>query len=350
MSPYVSRQSPARRAWRRFCSNRLGYASLLLFAFLFGISLLAEVLSNDKPLAVRYEGRWYFPLLQTLPETTFGGDFETPTDYLDPLIRENLAKPGNMALFPPNRYHHSTINYFASAPSPAPPDAENLLGTDDRGRDLLARLLYGFRISVVFALLVTATCAAFGVLYGAIQGYFAGWTDIAMERVSEIWSAMPTLYMLIIFSSLFEASFWLLVILLSMFSWLGIAAYVRAEFLKNRTLDYVRAAKALGQSDAKIMRRHILPNSLTPVVTLIPFEMAGAIGALTSLDFLGLGVPPDTPSLGELLNQGKSNLDAWWISLSTFGVLVITLLLLILIGDAMRDALDPRKVLQGDEQ
>jgi microcin C transport system permease protein len=349
MSPYVSRQSPARRAWRRFRSNRLGYASVLLFAFLFGISLLAEVLSNDKPLAVRYEGRWYFPLLQTLPETTFGGDFATPTDYLDPLIRENLAKPGNMALFPPNRYHHSTINYFASAPSPAPPDVENLLGTDDRGRDLLARLLYGFRISVVFALLVTAMCAAFGVLYGAIQGYFAGWTDIAMERVSEVWSAMPTLYMLIIFSSLFAPSFWLLVILLSMFSWLGIAAYVRAEFLKNRTLDYVRAAKALGQSDAKIMRRHILPNSLTPVVTLIPFEMAGAIGALTSLDFLGLGVPPDTPSLGELLNQGKSNLDAWWISLSTFGVLVITLLLLILIGDALRDALDPRKVLQGDE-
>ena len=183
MSPYVSRQSPARRAWRRFRSNRLGYASLLLFAFLFGISLLAEVLSNDKPLAVRYEGHWYFPLVQTLPETTFGGDFETPTDYLDPLIQENLAKPGNMALFPPNRYHHSTINYFASAPSPAPPDAENLLGTDDRGRDLLARLLYGFRISVVFALLVTAMCAAFGVLYGAIQGYFAGWTDIAMERV-----------------------------------------------------------------------------------------------------------------------------------------------------------------------
>jgi microcin C transport system permease protein len=350
MSPYVSRQSPARRAWRRFRSNRLGYASLLLFAFLFGISLLAEVLSNDKPLAVRYEGHWYFPLVQTLPETTFGGDFETPTDYLDPLIQENLAKPGNFALFPPNRYHHSTINYFASAPSPAPPDAENLLGTDDRGRDLLARLLYGFRISVVFALLVTAMCAAFGVFYGAIQGYFAGWTDIAMERVSEIWSAMPTLYMLIIFSSLFAPSFWLLVILLSIFGWLGIAAYVRAEFLKNRTLDYVRAAKALGQSDAKIMRRHILPNSLTPVVTLIPFEMAGAIGALTSLDFLGLGVPPDTPSLGELLNQGKSNLDAWWISLSTFGVLVITLLLLILIGDALRDALDPRKVLQGDEE
>lgn len=342
--------SPAGRAWRRFRSNRLGYASLVLFAVLFGLSLLAELVSNDKPLIARYEGHWYFPLLQTLPETAFGGDFETPTDYLDPLIRDNLARPGNFALFPLNRYHHSTINYFASAPSPARPDAENWLGTDDRGRDLLARLLYGFRISVVFALIVTALCTAFGVLYGAIQGYFAGWTDIAMERASEVWSAMPALYMLIIFSSLFAPNFWLLVILLSMFSWLGIATYVRAEFLKNRTLDYVRAARALGQSDAKIMRRHILPNSLTPVVTLIPFEMAGAIGGLTSLDFLGLGVPPDTPSLGELLNQGKANLDAWWISLSTFGVLVITLLLLILIGDALRDALDPRKVLQGDAE
>jgi microcin C transport system permease protein len=343
-------QSPARRAWRRFRSNRVGYVSFILFAVLFGISLLAEVLSNDKPLAVQYNGDWYFPLVQTLPETTFGGDFPTPTDYLDPLIRDNLRKPGNFVLFPPNAYHHSTINYFANEPSPSRPDAENVLGTDDRGRDILARLLYGFRVSVVFALLVATLCSLFGVLYGAIQGYFAGWTDIAMERFNEIWSAMPTLYMLIILSSLFAPSFWLLVILLSLFGWLGIAAYVRAEFLKNRTLDYVRAARALGQSNRKIMTRHILPNSLTPVVTLVPFELASAIGALTSLDFLGLGVPPDTPSLGELLSQGKNNLDAWWISLSTFVVLVITLLLLILIGDALRDALDPRKVLEGDAE
>ena len=320
----------------------------MVFALLFAISLLAEVLSNDKPLVAKYEGRWYFPVLQTLPETTFGGDFPTPTDYLDPLIRENLAKPGNFALFPLNPYHHSTINYFAKAPSPAAPSADNLLGTDDRGRDLLARLLYGFRLSVMFALIVTVLCTAFGVLYGAVQGYFAGWTDIGMERFKEIWGAMPVLYMLIIFSSLFSASFGLLVVLISIFGWLGIAAYVRAEFLKNRTLDYVRAARALGQSDRKIMWRHILPNSLTPVVTLVPFEMAAAIGALTSLDFLGLGVPPGTPSLGELLKQGKENLDAWWISLSTFGVLVVTLLLLILIGDALRDALDPRKVLKED--
>ena len=349
MAPSIaSSSSPARRAWRRFRNNRLGYVSLILFASLFGVSLFAEFLSNDKPLIARYNGQWYFPVLQTLPETTFGGDFPTPTDYLDPKIRENLSKPGNFAVYPPNAYHYNTINYFAKYPNPSRPDSANILGTDDKGRDLLARLLYGFRISVVFAMLVTVMCVMFGVLYGAIQGYFAGWTDIAMERVHEIWGSMPTLYMLIIFSALFSPSFWLLVMLLSIFGWLGIASYVRAEFLKNRTLDYVRAAKALGQSNQVIMRRHILPNSLTPVVTLIPFEMAGAIGALTSLDFLGLGVPTGTPSLGELLNQGKENLDAWWISLTTFGVLVAMLLLLVLIGDALRDALDPRKVLEGD--
>ena len=340
--------SPGRRAWQRFRSNRLGYVSLVIFVVLFGLSLIAEVLSNDNPLLVRYEGRWYVPVVQALPETVFGGDFPTPTDFLDPDIRKNLAKPGNFAVYPPNHYHYKTINYFAKNPNPARPDAENLLGTDDKGRDLLARLLYGFRISVVFALIVTALCTIFGILYGAIQGYFAGWTDIGMERFHEIWGAMPTLYMLIIFAALFSPSFWLLVILLSLFGWMGIASYVRAEFLKNRTLDYVRAARALGQSNRKIMFRHILPNSITPVVTLIPFEMAAAIGSLTSLDFLGLGVPPGTPSLGELLNQGKENLDAWWISLSTFGVLVTLLLLLILIGDALRDALDPRKVLEGD--
>jgi microcin C transport system permease protein len=342
-------RSPGARAWRRFRANRLGFASLIVFTVLFAVSLCAEVLSNDKPLVVRYDGGWYFPLWQTLPETTFGGDFPTPTDYLDPYIRANLTRGDNFALFPPNPYHHSTINYFAKAPNPAAPSRENLLGTDDRGRDILARLIYGFRVSVVFALLVAGLCTAFGVTYGAIQGYFAGWTDIGMERFNEIWSSMPQLYMLIILSSMFTPSFWVLVLLLSLFGWLGIAAYVRAEFLKNRTLDYVRAARALGQGNRAIMRRHILPNSLTPVVTLIPFELAAAIGALTSLDFLGLGVPPSTPSLGELLAQGKDNLFAWWISLTTFGVLLVMLLLLVLIGDALRDALDPRKVLEGAE-
>ena len=342
--------SPGRRAWRRFRANRLGYVSLLVFAFFFAVSLLAEVLSNDRPLVVRYNGNWYFPVLQTLPETTFGGDFPTPTDYLDPDIRANLAKPSNLVVYPPNRYHARTINYFAKSPDPARPSAQNRLGTDAQGRDLLARLLYGFRLSVLFGLIVAAASTAFGILFGAVQGYLAGWSDIAMERFKEIWGSMPMLYMLIIFSSLFSPSFWLLVVLIAIFGWLGIAAYVRAEFLKNRTLDYVRAARALGQSNRTIMWRHLLPNSLTPVVTLVPFEIAAAIGALTSLDFLGLGVPPGTPSLGELLQEGKDNLDAWWISLSTFTVLVLTLLLLIMIGDALRDALDPRKVLEGEDK
>src|SRR5438105_11653091 len=342
--------SPARRAWRRFRANRLGYVSLIVFALLFGLGLVGELVSNDKPLVARYNGHWYFPVIETLSETTFGGDFPTPADFLDPRVRENLAKPGNFALYPLNHYHHSTINYFAKDPDPSPPNRENWFGTDDRGRDLLARLLYGFRLSVVFALIVAALSTAFGVLYGAIQGYLAGWTDIGMERVKEIWGAMPVLYMLIIFSSLFSPSFWLLVVLIAIFGWLGIAAYVRAEFLKNRTLDYVRAARALGQSNLVIMWRHILPNSLTPVVTLVPFEMAAAVGALTSLDFLTLGMPLGTPSLGELLSEGKENLYAWWISLSTFAVLLVTLLLLILIGDALRDALDPRKLLEGEQR
>jgi len=335
--------SPARRAWLRFRANRRGYWSLLVFCALFVISLGAELLSNDRPIVVRYEGHWYFPIIQTLPETSFGGDFNTPTDYLDPFIHDQLRKPENFVLFPPNPYHHSSINYFAAEPSPAPPTRANLLGTDDRGRDLLARLIYGFRISVLFALLVASLCAAFGIAYGAVQGFFAGWTDILMERVVEIWNSMPQLYMLIIFSALFSASIPLLILIITAFGWMGIAAYVRAEFLRNRTLDYVRAARALGQSRTRIVLRHILPNSLTPVITLIPFEMTAAIGALTSLDFLGLGAPPGTPSLGELLAQGKANLDAWWISLATFIVLTTTLMLLVLIGDALRDALDPRK-------
>src|SRR5689334_5188 len=280
--------SPRRRAWRRFRSNRMGYWSLMLLAVFFAVSLAAEVLSNSKPLVLRYEGHWYFPIVQTLSDKALGGDFETPADYHDPLIRANLKKPGNLAIFPLNPYHHSTINYFAKDPSPAHPSRDNLLGTDDRGRDLLAVLLYSFRLSMVFALIVAAVCIVLGVLYGAIQGYFAGWTDIGMERVKEIWGAMPVLYMLIIFSSLFSPNFLLLVTLIAIFGWLGLSAYVRAEFLKNRTLDYVRAARALGQSDTRIMWHHILPNSLTPVVTFAPFEMVAAIGSLTSLDFLGL--------------------------------------------------------------
>ena len=335
--------SPGRRAWLRFKRNRLGFWSLVVFSLLFVMSLAAELISNDKPLLARYEGRWYMPIVSQQPETTFGGDFETPTDFLDPFIQRQFDKPGNFAIYPANPYHHTTINYFAKEPSPAPPSADNWLGTDDRGRDVAARLLYGFRVSVLFALALTVIGVVLGVLTGAIQGFFGGKTDLAFQRFIEIWSSMPELYLLIIFSAVFEPSVSLLLILLSLFGWMGLSDYVRAEFLRNRQLDYVRAARALGLSNWQIIRRHLLPNSLTPVVTFLPFRMSAAILALTSLDFLGLGVPPGTPSLGEMLQQGKTHLDAWWISLSTFSVLVITLLLLTFMGDALRDALDPRK-------
>jgi microcin C transport system permease protein len=336
-------QSPSRRAWLRFKRNRLGYWSLIAFCVLVAVSLVAELVSNDRPLIVRYEGHTYFPMAVDYPEKVFGGDFETSTDYLDPFIQERLGLEGNWAVFAPNRYGPKTLNYFAKEPNPSAPTRENWLGTDDRGRDLLAQLLYGFRVSVLFALALTVTGTLLGIITGAIQGFFGGTTDLAFQRFIEIWSAMPELYLLIIFSAVFAPSLALLMVLLSLFGWMGLSDYVRAEFLRNRQLDYVRAARALGVSNWHIITRHLLPNSLTPVVTFLPFRMSGAILALTSLDFLGLGVPPGTPSLGELLSQGKNNIDAWWISLSTFAVLVVTLLLLTFMGDALRDALDPRK-------
>ena len=335
--------SPSRRAWLRFKRNRQGYWSLWLFCALVLVSLFAELVSNDKPLIVRYEGQTYFPMLRDYSEKTFGGDFDTPTDYLDPFIQQRLSADGNWALYTLNRYGPNTLNYFAKSPNPSAPTADNWLGTDDRGRDLLAQLLYGFRVSVLFGLALTATGVVLGVVTGAIQGFFGGKTDLAFQRFIEIWGSMPELYLLIIFSAVFAPSIALLLILLSLFDWMGLSDYVRAEFLRNRQLDYVKAARALGVSNTQIIWRHILPNSLTPVVTFLPFRMSAAILALTSLDFLGLGVPPGTPSLGELLSQGKNSIDAWWISLSTFAVLVVTLLLLTFMGDALRDALDPRK-------
>jgi microcin C transport system permease protein len=291
---------------------------------------------------VRYEGQFYVPLVNDYPETVFGGDFETLTDYLDPFIREQLSKGSNWAVYPLNPYGSRTINYFAKEPNPSGPSRDNWLGTDDRGRDMLAQLIYGFRVSALFGLALTAIGVLLGVAAGAVQGFFGGRIDLTMQRVIEIWAAMPELYLLIIFSAMFAPSLGLLLVLLSLFGWMGLSDYVRAEFLRNRQMDYVRSARALGVSNAQIIWRHILPNSLTPVVTFLPFRMSAAILALTSLDFLGLGVPPDTPSLGQLLNQGKANIDAWWISLSTFGVLVLTLLLLTFMGDALRNALDPR--------
>lgn len=334
--------SPRQRAWQRFRRNRLGYWSLILFVAIFLLSLVAETLSSDRPLVVKYKGEWYFPIVKSYPETTFDGDFPTQADYLDPFISNRITSNGNFAIFPPNRYSYDSINYFSKEPNPAPPSAENWLGTDDRGRDVLARLLYGFRVSVLFSLALTLIGVVIGTLTGALMGFFGGRFDLISQRAIEIWSSMPELYLLIIFASIFTPSLALLIILLSLFGWMGLSDYVRAEFYRNRSLDYVKAARALGLSNVQIMWRHILPNSLTPVITFLPFRMSAAILALTSLDFLGLGVPPTTPSLGELLAQGKANLDAWWISLSTFAVLVVTLLLLTFMGDALRDAFDTR--------
>ena len=335
--------SPSRRAWLRFKRNRLGYWSLIAFCALVLLSLGAELVSSDRPLVVRYEGQTYLPMAKDYPETTFGGDFVTPTDYLDPYIKERITAGDNWALYTVNPYGPNTLNYFAKEPNPSAPSRDNWLGTDDRGRDLLAQLLYGFRVSVLFALALTFTGVLLGMVAGAIQGFFGGKTDLAFQRFIEIWGSMPELYLLIIFSAVLAPSISLLLVLLSLFGWMGLSDYVRAEFLRNRQLDYVKAARALGVGNRQIIWRHILPNSLTPVVTFLPFRMSAAILALTSLDFLGLGVPPGTPSLGELLSQGKNNIDAWWISLSTFAVLVTTLLLLTFMGDALRDALDPRK-------
>jgi microcin C transport system permease protein len=329
--------------WQRFKANRLGYTSLWIFLILFGLSVCAELIANDKPLVVRYQGQFYFPILQSQPETVFGGDFATPTDFLDPDIRRSITSKGNWAVYPPIPYSFETLNYFAKSPNPAPPSADNWLGTDDRGRDVLARLIYGFRLSILFGLALTIVGVTVGIITGALMGFFGGKFDLITQRAIEIWSAMPELYLLIIFASIFTPSIWLLVVLLAAFSWMGLSDYVRAEFFRNRALEYVRAARALGLTNMQIMRRHILPNSLTPVITFLPFRMSAAILSLTSLDFLGLGVPPGTPSLGELLAQGKGNLDAWWISLSTFVVLVSTLLLLTFMGEALRDAFDSRK-------
>ncbi len=335
--------SPNQRAWERFRRNRLGHVSLWLFIVLLVLTTFAEVVSTDRPLVARYNGELYYPMFSNPPETTFGGDFGTPTDWKDPLIRENLAKPGNWAVFTLNQHSARSQDYFQKEPSPAAPSDSNWLGTDGDSHDMVARLIYGFRVSIWFAIALTLVGTVLGIAAGALQGYFGGRTDLFLQRIFEIWGAVPELYLLIIFASIFEPSLLLLLVLLSLWGWLGLSDYVRAEFLRNRGLEFVKAARALGLSNGQIIWRHVLPNSLTPVITFLPFRMSGAIIALTSLDFLGLGVPQTTPSLGDLLRQGKANLDAWWIIFPTFAVLVVTMLLLTFIGDALRDAFDTRK-------
>ena len=339
----VAPMSPNRRAWARFRRNRLGHLSLWVMAALLVVSTLAELVSNDRPIVARIDGRWYAPIVANPSEKALGGDFGTPTDWKDPLIGALLAKPGNWALTTVNPHSANSIDYFNPALDPAPPSARNWLGTDSKGRDMLARLLYGFRVSIWFALALTLAGTAIGIALGALQGFFGGRTDLVLQRLIEIWGAVPELYLLIIFASIFEPSLLLLLVLLALWGWMGLSDYVRAEFLRNRSLEFVKAARALGLSNGQIIWRHVLPNSMTPVITFLPFRMSGAILALTSLDFLGLGVPPSVPSLGELLKIGKDNLDSWWVIVPTFVVLVVTMLLLTFIGDALRDAFDTRK-------
>jgi microcin C transport system permease protein len=331
------------RAWQRFTRNRLGFASLRIVAAMLLLSLLAPLVSNEHPLLARYQGRLYVPVVANPPETAFGGDFATDTDWFDPLIVRRFEEPGNWVVHAPNRYSGSTINFANKRAHPAPPSAENWLGTDDRGRDVFARLLYGFGVGMLFAFGLTAVTTVLGVLAGAVQGYFGGWVDLGVQRLTDIWNALPMLYVVIIIAALFTPTIPLLIVAFALFGWIGLADYVRAEFLRNRGLDFVRGARAMGLSSTRIMWRHILPNSLTPVITFLPFRLSEGLLALTALDFLGLGVPGTVPSLGDLLRQGKNNLDAWWLSLPTIALLVASLLLLTFVGDALRDAYDARK-------
>lgn len=338
----VELSSLTRERMRRFRKNRLGYVSAWLFAVLFVTSLFAEFIANERPLIVRYEGRFYAPVFQDYPETEFGGDFETTANYRDPFVSDLIKEKGWM-LWPPIRYSYNTINFNLPSPAPSPPTAQNLLGTDDRGRDLLARLIYGFRISVLFGLSLTLVSALVGVSVGAFMGYYGGKLDILGQRFIEVWGSLPTLFILIILSSIIQPDFgWLLGILL-LFSWMGFVGVVRAEFLRARNFEYVLAAQAMGLKDSVIIYRHVLPNAMVATITFMPFTLSGAITSLTALDFLGFGLPPGSPSLGELLAQSKANLQAPWLGISTFVVLASILALLVFAGEAVRDAFDPRK-------
>jgi len=334
----------ALRRWSNFRANKRGFWSFRIFLCLFVVTLCAEFVANDKPLLIRFEGKFYAPIFTSYPETAFGGDFETEARYRDPYLKKLIADKGGWMIWPLIPYSYNTINYDLQQPAPAPPSFDNWLGTDDQGRDVFARVIYGFRISVLFGLTLTLFSSLIGVAAGAVQGYFGGKTDLFMQRFIEIWNGMPVLYLLIIMASLVQPNFWWLLILMLFFSWMALVGVVRAEFLRARNLDYVRAAKALGARDIVIMFRHVLPNAMVATLTYLPFVLNQSITTLTALDFLGFGLPPGSASLGELLNQGKNNLHAPWLGISAFGVLALLLTLLIFTGEAVRDAFDPRKV------
>jgi microcin C transport system permease protein len=354
------------RRWQNFRANRRGYWSLWIFLALFIASLFAEFIANDKPYYVSFEGKSYFPALVNYPETTFGGDFETSADYRDPFLQNLITEKGGYVLWPPIRFSYDTHNLDLPTPAPSKPtwlltEAEckpvverkqltgcrdleyNWLGTDDQGRDVVARMIYGFRISVLFGLLLTIISSIIGVAAGAVQGYFGGWTDLLFQRFIEIWNSIPELYLLLIISSILVPGFFILLGILLLFSWVSLVSLVRAEFLRGRNFEYIQAARALGVSNAVIMFRHLLPNAMVATMTMVPFIMSGAVVELTALDFLGFGLPPGSPSLGEMLSQGKANLQAPWLALTGFFTVAIMLSLLIFIGEAVRDAFDPRK-------
>ena len=331
-----------RRRLDAFIQNRRGFWSLWVFLLLLAITVLAEGLANDKPLLVRYGGEWYVPALHSYAETEFGGEFATEADYRDPFVQELIVEKDGWLFWPPIPFSYDTVNYDLPSPAPSPPTTDNWLGTDDQGRDVTARLIYGFRISVLFGLVLTVLSSIIGVAAGAVQGYFGGVTDLLFQRFIEIWSGMPQLYLLIILSNVIVPSFWWLLLIMLVFSWMSLVGVVRAEFLRGRNLEYVRAARALGMSHGRIMFRHILPNAMVAALTFLPFILAGSVTTLTALDFLGFGLPPGNPSLGEMLAQGKDNLHAPWLGITAFVVIGLQLSLLVFIGEGVRDALDPR--------
>lgn len=334
----------AQRRWHYFKKNKRGYYSLILFLVLFTLTMCANLIANDRPLLVSYKNELYIPVFKNYDETVFGGDFDSTTDYRDPYIRNLIEKKG-WIIWPPIKYSYDTINYDLPVPAPAPPSGDNWLGTDDQARDVTARLIYGVRISLLFGLILATLSSIVGIAVGAIQGYFGGWIDLVFQRFIEIWQGFPVLFLIIIISSVVQPSFFSLLIIMLIFSWMSLVGVVRAEFLRTRNFDYVRAARALGVSSPVIMFRHILPNAMVATLTMLPFILTGAITTLTSLDFLGFGMPPGEASMGELLSQGKNNLDSPWLGMTAFFSLAILLSLLTFIGEAVRDAFDPRKTL-----